>query len=276
MKKRPLVLLMSYMALTLGGCGLFNQSDEPTEEPPVAESPETIQEPETTDEVFEEETPSTPQVPATDGLIPSTEPSARRQQIRQGRDNPFAIIPVKIRAKTDDENGGTAQNVAAGTQNGATTAETLCQIEEVSTPATTVAQGPGTAVPASSTVLEPVLPIPNEARGVFVSGVVQLSGEPVAIVEAPNENVARHVSAGASLSNGQVKVKSINVNSSKPYVVLEQYGLDISRAVGEPPEEPVEWSSSWRKWASLVATTGSPRSSPSSKIFRLSSCCPSE
>ncbi len=237
MKKLPLVLLMSYVALTLGGCGLFQQSEETTEDtpetPPVAESPQT--QPGEPDEIFEDAPQASLSVPTTDGLIPSTDPDARRQQIQQGRNNPFAVIPVKpvIRQKT--------------AENGVGDPETLCKIEEVKTPPTTVAQAPGAAVPVSSSqtvgpppLLEPILPIPNEARGVFVSGIVKLRGTPVAIVKAPNENVARHVTAGASLSNGQVRVKSININGGQPYVVLEQYGVSVSRGVGEPSEEPVE------------------------------------
>ncbi|MDJ0729763.1 MAG: hypothetical protein QNJ33_07185 [Crocosphaera sp.] len=230
-KKVPSMLLLGYATLTLGGCGLFQQSQESSEDPPVAESPQTPEE--KADEVFEETpTPSTPQPPAAEGLIPSTTPSERRKNIKPGRDNPFAVIPVQpvIRQK--------------GADNGVSAPEKLCTLEEVKTPPTTVAQGPGTATPVSDVglppLLDPILPIPNEARGVVVSGVLQLNGTPVAIVKAPNENVARQVTVGASLSNGQVKVKAINVNSQKPYVVLEQYGLEIPRGVGEAAEEAVE------------------------------------
>ncbi|MDJ0662209.1 MAG: hypothetical protein QNJ42_22385 [Crocosphaera sp.] len=222
------------MALTLGGCSLFQQSQDSSEEPPVAESPQPPEE--NPDEVFEETTPtpSTIQPPAAEGLIPSTTPSERRQSIQSGRDNPFAVIPIQpvIRQKT--------------TPDGVADPEKLCKLEEVKTPPTTIAQTPtpAAATPVSdispAPLLEPILPIPNEARGVVVSGVMQLNGKHVAIVKAPNENVARQVTVGASLSNGQVRVKSINTRSQRPYVVLEQYGLEIPRGVGEPAEEPVE------------------------------------
>ncbi len=230
-KKVPSVLLLSYIALTLGGCGLFQGSQDSSEEPPVAESPETSEE--KPEEVVEETpTPSTPQPPAAAGLIPSTTPNERRKNIKPGRNNPFAIIPVQpvIRQKTAD--------------NGVSDPKKLCRIEDVKTPPTTVAQAPETTPPNSDVdlppLLDPVLPIPNEARGVVVSGVMDLNGTPVAIVKAPNENVARQVTVGASLSNGQVTVKAINTGGTKPYIVLEQYGLEIPRGVGEPAEEPVD------------------------------------
>ncbi len=236
-KKVPSVLLLSYLALTLGGCGLFQRSQDPSEEPPLAESPESPAE-ETEEPLETPPAPSTIQPPAAQALIPSTSPSERRQNIQPGRDNPFGVIPIQpvIREKT--------------TPDGVSDPEKLCKIEDVQAPATTVAQAPNApqspdiVTPVSDVglppLLDPILPIPNEARGVVVSGVMQLNGTPVAIVKAPNENVARQVRVGASLSNGQVRVKAINVNSQTPYVILEQYGLEIPRGLGEPAEEPVD------------------------------------
>ncbi|EAZ94162.1 hypothetical protein [Crocosphaera chwakensis] len=247
-KKVPLILLLSYVALTSGGCSLFQSGQDSSEEPPVAESPESPETPEENpDEVFEdpESTPSPPQVSASQGLLPSTPPSERRKNIQTGRDNPFAVIPIKpVVRQTTSSNGsnqnGFAQNGVAA--NGVAPPEQLCTLEQ--RPVATVAQAPGSATPVSDVgpapLLAPVLPIPNEARGVEVSGVMQLSGTPVAIVKAPNENVARQVRVGGTLSNGQVRVKAINVSSQRPYVILEQYGLEIPRGLGEPPEEPID------------------------------------
>ncbi len=230
-KKVPSMLLLSYMALTLGGCGLFQGSQDSSEDPPVAQPPQPPEE--KPEEVFEETpTPSAFQPPAAGGLIPSTPPSDRRREIKPGRNNPFAVIPVKpvIREKTADNGVGDPQR--------------LCKLEEVKTPPTTVAQSPGTNTPVSDVglppLLDPILPVPNEARGVVVSGVMELQGTPVAIVKAPNENVARQVTVGASLSNGQIIVKAINVAGDKPSIVLEQYGLEVTRGLGEPAEEPVD------------------------------------
>ncbi|WP_339390250.1 hypothetical protein [Crocosphaera watsonii] len=235
-KKVPSMLLLSYIALTLGGCGLFQGSEDSSQEPPAVQPTQPPEEKPPEPKAFEETPPpSTPQPPAAGGLIPSTPPNERRKEIQPGRDNPFAAIPVKpvIREKT----GTGATNVADPAK--------LCQLEGVKTPPTTVAQAPSTNTPAPGSdvelppLLDPVLPIPNEARAVVVSGIMQLDGTPVAIVKAPNENVARQVTVGASLSNGQITVKAINVTGQKPYIVLEQYGLEIPRGVGEAAEEPV-------------------------------------
>jgi hypothetical protein len=80
----------------------------------------------------------------------------------------------------------------------------------------------------------PPLPDPTLAKAVEVTGVVVIAGVPQAIVKAPNESTSRYVQAGQRLSNGQVLVKRIEVNSgSDPVVVLEQNGVEVGRAVGD-------------------------------------------
>ena len=74
------------------------------------------------------------------------------------------------------------------------------------------------------------------ARAVEVSGVVVVDGVAEAIVKAPNEATSRYVRAGQRLSNGQILVKRIEVNGgSDPIVILEQNGVEVSRAVGDKP-----------------------------------------
>jgi hypothetical protein len=87
----------------------------------------------------------------------------------------------------------------------------------------------------------PPIPEPTLARAVEVSGVVTLGGLTQAIVKAPNEPTSRHVTVGQRLSNGQVLVKRIEVNSgSDPIVVLEENGVEVARSVGEKatPADP--------------------------------------
>jgi hypothetical protein len=84
----------------------------------------------------------------------------------------------------------------------------------------------------------PTSPEPTEAQAVVVSGVVQLPTSPIAIVLAPGESVARRVTQGQRISNGQVLVKAIYATDN-PMVVLEQYGVEVVRKVGEaPPAAP--------------------------------------
>ena len=63
-----------------------------------------------------------------------------------------------------------------------------------------------------------------------------VGGVAEAIVKAPNEATTRYVRAGQRLSNGQILVKRIEVNGgSDPIVILEQNGVEVSRAVGDKP-----------------------------------------
>lgn len=81
----------------------------------------------------------------------------------------------------------------------------------------------------------PKLPEPTQARGIEVTGVVDVGGVPMAIVKVPNEP-DRYVREGQRLANGQVLVKRIEMNRGpEPVVILEQYGIEVARGVGEPP-----------------------------------------
>jgi hypothetical protein len=63
---------------------------------------------------------------------------------------------------------------------------------------------------------------------------VQIGGTPYAIVTAPNEPTSRYVRAGQRLSNGQVLVRRIEMNTGiEPVVVLEQFGVEVVRSIGE-------------------------------------------
>jgi len=112
-------------------------------------------------------------------------------------------------------------------------------------PGSTTKGGASTPQPGSSstatvpdlTPIIPELPDPEQAKVVKVTGVIQVGGIPNAIVEVPNEP-ARYVQVGQRLSNGQVLVKRIEMNAGpEPVVVLEQYGVEVARRVGEQPVE---------------------------------------
>lgn len=81
----------------------------------------------------------------------------------------------------------------------------------------------------------PRLPEPTLARGIEVTGVVEVGGVPSAIVQVPNEP-SRTVREGDRLSNGQVLVKRIEMNRGPtPVVVLEEFGQEVARQVGDSP-----------------------------------------
>jgi hypothetical protein len=93
---------------------------------------------------------------------------------------------------------------------------------------------PAVAPPPLFEPLLPNLPEPELARSVEVTGVIQVDNLTQAILKVPTEPATRYVQAGQLLSNGQVLVKRIEMNEgSSPVVVLEQYGIEVNRKVGE-------------------------------------------
>ncbi|BBD59660.1 hypothetical protein NIES2109_24490 [Nostoc sp. HK-01] len=91
-------------------------------------------------------------------------------------------------------------------------------------------------VPSSpfGSVLPPA-PQPDLAKAVVVTGVVLIGREPQAIIQIPNEPSSRYVQAGQRLANGLL-IKRIEMNQgSNPIVILEQYGIEVARMVGEAP-----------------------------------------
>lgn len=77
---------------------------------------------------------------------------------------------------------------------------------------------------------------PQLAQNVTVMGVIQIGEVTQAIVQVPNEATSRYVQVGQRLSNGQVLVKRIEMNEgAEPLVILEQYGVEVAKAVGEEP-----------------------------------------
>jgi hypothetical protein len=76
---------------------------------------------------------------------------------------------------------------------------------------------------------------PEIAKAAFVSGVVLIGKEPQAIIKMPNEQTSRYVQTGQRLANG-VLIKRIEMNEgSNPVVILEQYGIEVAKMVGEAP-----------------------------------------
>ncbi|NDJ25868.1 hypothetical protein GS682_30625 [Nostoc sp. B(2019)] len=90
----------------------------------------------------------------------------------------------------------------------------------------------------SNPTLVSVLPPPAQpelAKAVLVTGVVLIGREPQAIIKVPNEPTSRYVQAGQRLANG-VLIKRIEMNEGyNPVVILEQYGIEVAKMVGESP-----------------------------------------
>ncbi|MEM9771001.1 MAG: hypothetical protein AAF889_05290 [Cyanobacteria bacterium P01_D01_bin.73] len=82
-------------------------------------------------------------------------------------------------------------------------------------------------------------PAPSGAQGVRVTGVVQIGNDYKIVVEVPGERTARYVSVGDRLT-GDVLVKRVELDDLlDPIVVLEQYGQEVLKPVGEEPSNRV-------------------------------------
>ncbi|MFM5899452.1 MAG: hypothetical protein ACKO8W_18540 [Dolichospermum sp.] len=88
--------------------------------------------------------------------------------------------------------------------------------------------------PTKKPILPPA-PQPKIAQAVVVTGIVLIGEVPQAIIKAPNEPTSRYVQPGQRLMNG-VLVKRIEMRQgSNPTVILEQYGIEVIKQVGEKP-----------------------------------------
>ena len=145
------------------------------------------------------------------GLIPSTNPEQRRQQVTKGRKDPFALVPLQPTLQQPESQLAKPQP------------QIKPSIAPKKTPITVKPKPQNPAVP-----MPPALPpLPELARGVVVFGVIQIDGTPQVIVKAPNEEFTRYVGIGQLLANGQVRVKRIEgLRSPSPVVVLEELGQD--------------------------------------------------
>lgn len=156
-----------------------------------------------------------PVAAATAGLIQPTNPNQRTQQVQKGRPDPFAELYSP------------QPQVAAAPKPAPVKLPTI--------PPPPVLQ-PAPLPPSMPAV--PPQPQPDLARGTTVLGVVEVGNQFQAIVQVPNEATSRYVSEGQRLADGQVTVKRIEMYpGSEPVVVLEQFGQEISRAVGQEPAQ---------------------------------------
>lgn len=229
MKKLPLMVALSLLPLLMTGCPNSEESTQVIEPAEQAEVPPP-QPPTSTP-------PIPPQVSETTTLIPPTNPNQRRQDIAQGRNNPFAPIPLDLTVNPPETS---AVQPSASAPN---------QPAPASAPATANPPAPGQPQPTEPTssvvptnqppqvFVPPPPPEPSEALAVSVSGVIQFGDKPVAIVKAPGDSGSRQVTPGAILANGQVLVKAIYPNRQEPTVILEQYGQEVAKVVGGDTED---------------------------------------
>ncbi len=193
------------------------------------------------------------------GLIQATNPNERAKQVVKGKPDPFALlpgqaVPVVFNVPTFQRNiNRPPQNFSIlpplqpitlqpGLRPSIPSLPRLPALtpippRSIPNPSNPLVNNP--LPPSLPIVTAPPLPQADLAKSVAVTGVVQVGDEIEAIVKVPNEATSRYVKVGQRLSNGQVLVKRIEMNQgSNPVVILEQYGIEIARAVGEQPVNP--------------------------------------
>lgn len=189
-------------------------------------------------------------------LIPPTNGAERLLVIQKGRTDPFGqiveprkkilvptLLPLPSTIKQQPINT-TAKSAKLSPMEQKPTKKTVLVSKSVAKPVTKVVAlrskssqpRPMEQKPTKKTIL-PLPPQPKIARAVVVTGIVLIGEVPQAIIKAPNEPTSRYVQPGQRLMNG-VLVKRIEMRQgSNPTVILEQYGIEVIKQVGEKPAE---------------------------------------
>ncbi|ALF55002.1 hypothetical protein ACX27_22735 [Nostoc piscinale CENA21] len=177
-------------------------------------------------------------------LIQPTDGKTRIDLVTKGRPDPFAQIVTPSSAEVG-KNPNAKQIPRLPPLSVAIVKNRKVPINSASTKKTSIALAGTTTilpkvlpqvVPSNpfGSVL-PSTPQPDLAKAVVVTGVVLIGREPQAIIQIPNEPSSRYVQAGQRLANGLL-IKRIEMNQgSNPIVILEQYGIEVARMVGEAP-----------------------------------------
>ncbi|WP_009631955.1 hypothetical protein [Synechocystis sp. PCC 7509] len=260
MRQISTTAFLGMLALTITGCPSSNtQQSSPVPSPSTA--PVVVTTP-----------PVKPPLVASDpssaanlapGLIQPTNANQRAKQVAKGNRDPFTALflpvpapPISVGGNSSNapaqtpQTGSSPRNINSGqsrpnvtinvnnprTAPGSRTAPNQNNLRNgTTTSIQNIPVPPNTAQPNNS--LEPVLPVqqePDLAESVMVMGVIQIGEQTQAIVQVPSEATSRYVQVGQTLSNGQVLVKRIELNAgAEPLVILEQYGVEVSKAVGE-------------------------------------------
>lgn len=246
MRQHLLIAAAAALGFAATGCDLFGGDDTTTQVPaqsPVAvnPSPSAAANPSFSKPTVEQK--NAPKGILPPDLISSTDPNQRVQQIKGDRSDPFALLPTTPSVQLAEGASPQTSTTASGTRSTGTVPQTrrIAQVPRGSgssgngsRPSTTRTAARTPAKPPTSPIAaKPPRPQPVLAQAVAVSGVVQIGNQVYAIVNAPNEPTSRYVQEGQRLAGGQVLVRRIETNRAEPVVILEQYGVEVVRAVGE-------------------------------------------
>lgn len=209
-------------------------------------------------------------ISTTSGLIPSTSPQDRLQQISQGRNDPFDSItpPAVIKVKTDQIIAESVSSNKAilkespeitNKESGISKAVSNKSVSKNNLGNVSVANNKNDKNVTGNNSLAfqpPMPPSPGDAQKIVVSGILNLNGENVALIQTPWDNVTRSVRIGDIVSDNtsgiSVRVKDINfgypttiallednqtvlrsLNDDNGVVILEQFGQRVTRSIGQ-------------------------------------------
>ena len=116
----------------------------------------------------------------------------------------------------------------------------LPAIPNIPTPQSWRDPNPPPPRPVATQPFVPPPPSTDLARGMEVTGVLQVGNQTKIILKAPAEPTSRYVNVGQRVSNGQVLVKRVKFDTGgEPIVIFEQNGIEIAKSVGAiPPADP--------------------------------------
>ena len=266
MHRLSTIAFMGMLALTMAGCGSGSEENSAlTPSPPQASSAKPFNKPPMVTQNLAGTIASVP------GLIQSTNANQRSKQVQKGRVDPFALLFVQ----TVETVPNTARPPKIVPRLPTRPAKTVALRPRANLNSGNAGSkfnpGRGNLLPpvVPGSTLQPALPPPpplplplqpDLARTVAITGVVQVGSEPQAIIKVPNEATSRYVRVGQRLANGQVLVKRIEINEgADPIVILEQYGIEVGRAVGE---EPVDSAQAATPSAAIPAPPPPPNNTP--------------
>jgi hypothetical protein len=178
------------------------------------------------------------------GLIAATNSEQRVQTVVKGRNDPFAIFPVagKLKKVESEETKAVNSKKTETAKNESKTNNTVNSSKKTATPNTTIAIVPKKLVnipsvkPVAPNTKKPevIIPQPDLARSVEISGIIDIDGTAIAIIKLPNDGSSQYVEAGQYIAGGQILVKQI-ISYPEARVVLQQVGIkgDVVKGLNE-------------------------------------------
>lgn len=213
--------------LCLTSCGSDRAANKPVQSPaPVQASTPTFEKP-----TIPSSSASLPTIPVK-GMIQATNSQARLSQISTtGRRDPFAaLLPASVQLPAQK----VAQAPVRQTVQQTPIQRTPQSIAQSPLPLTPIAALP--PLPINQTPLPIVPPAISQtslADAVQITGVVQIGGKAIAIIQSPEEGTARYVKPGDSVANGRVLLKRIIMSKNgEPTIVLQENGVEVTKSVG--------------------------------------------